>query len=66
MEYMEIEVASWVKEMLQAGNDTFYKAENGTELQFSPVSKEYEKLGSTPDRWFYDTTATRGTTQDVL
>jgi 3-hydroxyacyl-CoA dehydrogenase len=44
MESMDIEVASWVKEMLQAGNGTFYKTENGTELQFSPVSKEYEPV----------------------
>jgi 3-hydroxyacyl-CoA dehydrogenase len=48
MESMDIEVASWVKEMLQAGNGTFYKTENGTELQFSPVSKEYEPVREDP------------------
>jgi 3-hydroxyacyl-CoA dehydrogenase len=48
MESMYIEVASWVKEMLQAGNDTFYKTENGTELQFSPLSKEYEPVREDP------------------
>jgi len=48
MESMGIEAASWVKEMLQAGNDTFYKTENGTELQFSPVSKEYEPVREDP------------------
>jgi 3-hydroxyacyl-CoA dehydrogenase len=48
MESMGIEVASWVKEMLQAGNDTFYKTENGTELQFSPVSKDYEPVREDP------------------
>jgi 3-hydroxyacyl-CoA dehydrogenase len=48
MESMNIEVASWVKEMLQAGNDTFYKTENGTELQFSPLSKEYEPVREDP------------------
>ncbi|HWS81789.1 MAG TPA: 3-hydroxyacyl-CoA dehydrogenase/enoyl-CoA hydratase family protein [Rubrobacter sp.] len=48
MESMDIEVASWVKEMLQAGNDSFYKTENGTELQFSPVSKEYEPVREDP------------------
>jgi 3-hydroxyacyl-CoA dehydrogenase len=48
MESMDIEVASWVKEMLQTGNDTFYKTENGTELQFSPVSKEYEPVREDP------------------
>jgi 3-hydroxyacyl-CoA dehydrogenase len=44
MESMDIDVASWVKEMLEAGNETFYKIENGRELQFSPVSKEYEPV----------------------
>jgi 3-hydroxyacyl-CoA dehydrogenase len=48
MESMDIDVASWVKEMLEAGNDTFYKTENGTELQFSPVSKEYEPVREDP------------------
>jgi 3-hydroxyacyl-CoA dehydrogenase len=48
MEAMGIDVASWVKEMLEAGNDTFYKTENGTELQFSPVSKQYEPVREDP------------------
>jgi 3-hydroxyacyl-CoA dehydrogenase len=48
MESMDIEVGSWVKEMLEAGNDTFYKTENGTELQFSPVSKDYEPVREDP------------------
>jgi 3-hydroxyacyl-CoA dehydrogenase len=48
MESMDIDVAPWVKEMLEAGNDTFYKTENGAELQFSPVSKEYEPVREDP------------------
>jgi 3-hydroxyacyl-CoA dehydrogenase len=48
MESMDIEVASWVEEMLRAGNDTFYKTQNGTELQFSPLSKEYEPVREDP------------------
>ncbi len=48
MESMDIEVASWVEEMLQAGNESFYKTENGTELQFSPLSKEYEPVREDP------------------
>jgi 3-hydroxyacyl-CoA dehydrogenase len=48
MESMDIDVASWVKEMLEAGNETFYKIESGTELQFSPVSKEYEPVREDP------------------
>jgi 3-hydroxyacyl-CoA dehydrogenase len=48
MQSMDIEVASWVEEMLQAGNDSFYKTEDGRELQFSPVSKEYEPVREDP------------------
>ena len=48
MESTDIDVASWVKEMLEAGNDTFYKTEDGRELQFSPVSKEYEPVREDP------------------
>jgi 3-hydroxyacyl-CoA dehydrogenase len=48
MESMDIEVASWVEEMLRAGNDTFYKTQNGTDLQFSPLSKEYEPVREDP------------------
>jgi 3-hydroxyacyl-CoA dehydrogenase len=48
MRSMDIEVGGWVKEMLDAGNETFYKTENGTELQFSPVSKEYEPVREDP------------------
>ena len=48
METLGIEVAPWVREMLDAGNESFYKTENGTELQFSPVSKEYEPVREDP------------------
>ena len=48
MESTDIDVASWVKEMLEAGNDSFYKTEDGRELQFSPVSKEYEPVREDP------------------
>ena len=48
MQSMDIEVGGWVKEMLHAGNENFYKTENGTELQFSPVSKEYEPVREDP------------------
>src|SRR3712207_1875594 len=36
METMEIEVAPWMIEMLEAGNESFYKRENGRELAFGP------------------------------
>ncbi|MEJ7814317.1 MAG: 3-hydroxyacyl-CoA dehydrogenase NAD-binding domain-containing protein [Rubrobacter sp.] len=48
MQSMDLEVAPWVEDMLQAGNESFYKTENGTELQFSPVSKEYEPVREDP------------------
>jgi 3-hydroxyacyl-CoA dehydrogenase len=48
MESMDIEVGGWVKEMLEAGNESFYNTEDGTELQFSPVNKEYEPVREDP------------------
>jgi len=48
MKSMGIEVAPWVEEMLRAGNETFYKTENGTELQFSPAEKQYVPVREDP------------------
>src|SRR5215213_9771471 len=48
MQSMNIEVAPWVEEMLEAGNDSFYKTENGTELQFSPVENQYVPVREDP------------------
>ncbi|MDQ3602629.1 MAG: 3-hydroxyacyl-CoA dehydrogenase/enoyl-CoA hydratase family protein [Actinomycetota bacterium] len=48
MQSMDLEVAPWVEDMLDAGNESFYKTENGTELQFSPVSKDYEPVREDP------------------
>jgi 3-hydroxyacyl-CoA dehydrogenase len=48
MKSMDIEVGGWVEEMLEAGNESFYKTENGTELQFSPVEKEYVPVREDP------------------
>ncbi len=48
MDSLGIEVAGWVREMLDAGNEAFYKTENGSELQFSPVSKQYEPVREDP------------------
>ena len=48
MEGLGIEVGPWVKEMLDGGNESFYKTEGGTELQFSPVSKQYEPVREDP------------------
>ena len=48
MKSMDIEVGGWVEEMLDAGNESFYKTENGTELQFSPVEKAYVPVREDP------------------
>jgi 3-hydroxyacyl-CoA dehydrogenase len=48
MKSMDIAVGGWVEEMLDAGNDSFYKTENGTELQFSPVEKVYVPVREDP------------------
>jgi 3-hydroxyacyl-CoA dehydrogenase len=48
MEALGIEVGPWVKEMLEGGNESFYKTEDGRELQFSPVSKQYEPVREDP------------------
>ncbi len=37
-------VAPWVQEMLDAGNDRFYKVENGKKLAYDPASKTYKAL----------------------
>jgi 3-hydroxyacyl-CoA dehydrogenase len=48
MSSLGMEVGGWVHEMLDAGNESFYKTEDGTELQFSPGSKEYEPVREDP------------------
>lgn len=37
-------IGDWVKEMLAAGNTTFYKTESGKRLCYSPLSKQYEPM----------------------
>jgi 3-hydroxyacyl-CoA dehydrogenase len=48
MRSMDVEVGGWVEEMLDAGNDGFYKTEDGTELQFSPVARQYVPVREDP------------------
>src|SRR5919202_1179139 len=48
MEGLGIEVAPWVKEMLEGGNESFYKKEGTRELQFSPIKGEYEPVREDP------------------
>ena len=48
MKALDIEVGGWVGEMLDAGNESFYKIEEGTELQFSQVDKEYVPVREDP------------------
>ena len=48
MDSLGIQVAPWVREMLEAGNEAFYGTEGGAELQFSPVRGEYEPVREDP------------------
>ncbi|MCA1739115.1 MAG: enoyl-CoA hydratase/isomerase family protein [Actinobacteria bacterium] len=48
MDSLDIEVADWVREMLDGGNESFYKKEGTSELQFSPVKMEYEPVREDP------------------
>jgi 3-hydroxyacyl-CoA dehydrogenase len=48
MEAMDIEVAPWVKEMLDGGDESFYKKEGSEELVYSPVEKGYEPVLENP------------------
>ena len=48
MEGLGIEVASWVREMLEAGNESFYKEEDGQEMVYSPLEKGYEPVREDP------------------
>jgi 3-hydroxyacyl-CoA dehydrogenase len=42
-------VATWVDEMLAAGNKTFYKLENGNTLSYDPASKSYKSIPGSKD-----------------
>jgi 3-hydroxyacyl-CoA dehydrogenase len=44
MEAAGYSVALWVTEMLQNGNTSFYKIENGQRLAYDPVSKKYKPI----------------------
>ena len=48
LEAMDIEVAPWVKEMLDGGDESFYKNEGTRELVYSPVEKGYEPVREDP------------------
>jgi 3-hydroxyacyl-CoA dehydrogenase len=48
MEAMDIEVAGWVREMLDGGDESFYEKEGGRELVYSPVEKEYRPVREDP------------------
>jgi 3-hydroxyacyl-CoA dehydrogenase len=37
-------IGAWVKEMIAAGHDSFYKVENGRRLCYNPATKKYEPL----------------------
>jgi 3-hydroxyacyl-CoA dehydrogenase len=48
MESMNLEVASWVGEMLEGGGERFYKKEGGREVVYSPLERGYEPVREDP------------------
>ncbi len=44
MEEAGYSVADWVKEMIAAGHDSFYKIEGGQKLAYDPSSKTYKSI----------------------
>src|SRR5919107_1400696 len=55
MKSLDIQVANWVKEMLDGGSESFYKKDGTGELQFSPVKVEYEPVREDPMQLSLDT-----------
>lgn len=49
MEGMDMKPADWVYEMLDAGNDSFYKIENGIKKYYDVPSKSYKTIPGTED-----------------
>jgi 3-hydroxyacyl-CoA dehydrogenase len=49
-----LKVAPWVKEMLDAGHKTFYKAERGQRLYYDVASKGYKVIPGTENLIFLD------------
>jgi 3-hydroxyacyl-CoA dehydrogenase len=48
MDTLGIEIAPWVRGMLDAGNEGFYRRENGRELSYDPVKKEHHPIREVP------------------
>lgn len=48
MDALGIEVAGWVREMLEADNECFYRKEGTKEYQYSPLTKQYEPVREDP------------------
>ena len=60
MDSLGTEVAPWVREMLEGGNESFYKKDGTSELQFSPVKGEYEPVREDPMQLSLDTLREEG------
>jgi 3-hydroxyacyl-CoA dehydrogenase len=48
MDEMGIEVAQWVREMLEVGNESFYTEKDGRELAYSPIEGSYQPVREDP------------------
>lgn len=55
MEMMGFDVAPWVKEMVEAGNESFFKNENGQKQYYDIPSKSYKTVPGTQQLIYLDT-----------
>jgi 3-hydroxyacyl-CoA dehydrogenase len=55
MKAQGISAAAWVEEMIQAGNTSFYKVENGQRKYYDIASKSYKTIPGTEDFILLDT-----------
>src|SRR5260370_7678404 len=49
MERLGLVLPSWVRAMLEQGNSSFYKREDGRELVYNPTSGSYEPVRTDPE-----------------
>lgn len=55
MEAMDLKPNQWVYDMLEAGNESFYKIENGTKKYYDVASKSYKTVPGTEELIILDT-----------
>ena len=60
MEEAGLKVNSWVKEMLDAGNESFYKIEDGKKFFYDIPSKSYKEIPTLDGQIFLDNITEKG------